>query len=566
MLDINVSGLTQTFGYRPIFDNAEFHVNSGEKVAIVGENGSGKSTIFRLIQKEETPTKGLVAIRNNATVGYLPQGLPVVEEGTSVREFLSDAFGVGAVRASMRKLEAAMCNPNTSAEMMEKVMAQYGNLQTTFENSGGYAIDSEIDKVAANMGLTDFVEQDFNSLSPGQKTIVSLCQVMLKKPDILLLDEPTNHLDIQALNWLEAFVKGFPGSVVMVSHDRYFLDRTVDKIFAIDGAKVKTYFGDYTHYAQEAAAERAIQQQAYVTQQKEIAGIEDSIRKNRAWGAASGEKAYRKAKQLERTLDQMDKVEKPTEQRDIALNFNQQSRSGNDVLKIEEGLFSYDGSNLILCGANLELHYKDRVCLVGENGCGKSTILGVVLGALPLEAGAVTLGSNVKIGYLPQEIKFENENATVLEEFQKHSTGTITQAYNRLAGFRFFGEEVKKRLKDLSGGERVRLKFAELVQSDVNFLILDEPTNHLDIRNREVLEEALNAFGGTVLMVSHDRYFINQVATRIEELSEGTLTTYDGDYDYYLEKKSGGQTPLSQGSQSGPQKVLRREEKKNALR
>ena len=415
---------------------------------------------------------------------------------------------------------------------------------------------SNIEKMAGNLKITELLDQEYNSLSGGQKTIACLARMLLQKPDILLLDEPTNHLDIPTLGWLEDFIKGYSGSVVLVSHDRYFLDRTIDKVFAIADGKIKTYFGNYTQYVEALAVEREAQEQAYVTQQKKIAGMEETIRKNRAWGAQSSEKAYRVAKQLERRIDEMDKVEKPKAQKDIALNFSQETRSGNDVLVLEDLYFSYDGDDIILGGASLDLEYQDKVCLIGKNGCGKSTVLKIVLGQLEGYEGRVVIGSNVKIGYLPQHVSFENEDVTILQEFQKHFSGSLTQAYSTLASFHFYGEEVQKRISSLSGGEKVRLKFAELVQNDVNFLVLDEPTNHLDVRNREILEEALNRFEGTLLFVSHDRYFINKVANRVVELEDGEFTNYLGNYDYYREHAT--RLPSEGAEQTGPKKVLKK--------
>lgn len=557
MLDVELSNVTLNYGFKNILDGATFQVNSGDKVAIVGDNGTGKTTIFNLIYGIDTPTSGIVSKRKEATVGFLRQIAPDADAGITVREFLGKAYGdIFELQARMRELESVMGNPSTSASDLEKAMNAYGKVQDLFQTQGGYEVESNIEKMAANLKISDILDQEYNSLSGGQKTIACLAQMLLLKPDILLLDEPTNHLDIPTLGWLEQFIKGYPGAVVLVSHDRYFLDKTISKIFAISDGKIKTYLGNYTQYVEAVAAERELQAQAYVTQQKKIADMEDTIRKNRAWGAQSSEKAYRVAKQLERRIDEMDKVQKPKTQRDIALSFTADTRSGNDVLKLEDLCFAYDDDEIILCGANLSLNYQDKVCLLGKNGCGKSTILKIVLGQIKNYEGQVTIGSNVKIGYLPQHVSFEDEKVTILQEFQKHFSGTLTQAYSTLAAFHFYGEEVNKRISSLSGGEKVRLKFAELVQDDVNFLVLDEPTNHLDVRNREILEEALGSFSGTVLFVSHDRYFINKVANRVVELEGGELTDYLGNYDFYHEHVVS--PPQDGPSEQGPKKVLKR--------
>lgn len=535
MLDVELGNVTLNYGFKNILSGATFQVNSGDKVAIVGDNGTGKTSIFNLIAGVEKPTSGTVAKRKDATIGFLTQIAPEIKDNLSVRDFLRTAYSnISEIQDKMHQLESVMSNPKVSAQELEGAMSSYGNLQELFLAKGGYEVESNIEKMAGNLKISELLNHDYNSLSGGQKTIVCLACMLLKNPDILLLDEPTNHLDIPTLGWLEGFIKSYTGSVILISHDRYFLDRTVNKIFAIADGKIKTYFGNYSQYVEALALELEAQEQAYVTQQKKISDMEETIRKNRAWGAQSSEKAYRVAKQLERRIDEMDKVEKPKGTKDIALSFTQESRSGNDVLTIRDLTFAY-GEDIILCGADMELDYQDKVCLIGKNGTGKSTVLKIVLGELTDYDGEVILGSNVKIGYLPQNVSFENEDITILDEFKKHFVGSLTKVYSTLAAFHFFGEEVNKRISSLSGGEKVRLKFAELVQNDVNFLILDEPTNHLDIKNREILEEALNKFEGTLLFVSHDRYFINKVVNRVVELDDGEFTSYLGNYDYYHE-------------------------------
>lgn len=540
MLDVELGNVTLNYGFKNILSGATFQVNSGDKVAIVGNNGTGKTSIFNLIAGIEKPTSGSVSKRKDATIGFLTQIAPETQDDMNVREFLKTAYSnIAEIQEKMHELESVMSDPNISKRELEKAMSSYGNLQEMFLNKGGYEVESNIEKMAGNLKISDLLEHDYNSLSGGQKTIVCLACMLLKNPDILLLDEPTNHLDIPTLGWLEGFIKGYTGSVILISHDRYFLDRTVNKIFAILDGKIKTYFGNYSQYIEALSLELEAQEQAYVTQQKKISDMEETIRKNRAWGAQSSEKAYRVAKQLERRIDEMDKVEKPKAQKDIALSFTQESRSGNDVLTIHDLTFAY-GDDIILCGANMELDYQDKVCLIGKNGSGKSTVLKIVLDQLTEYDGEVILGSNVNIGYLPQNVSFEDEDITILDEYKKHFVGSLTKVYSTLAAFHFFGEEVNKRISSLSGGEKVRLKFAELVQNDVNFLILDEPTNHLDIKNREILEEALNNFAGTLLFVSHDRYFINKVANRVVELDDGEFTSYLGNYDYYHEHSNRG--------------------------
>ena len=563
MQDIELSNVSLNYGFsKSVLDGATMTVNSGEKVALVGDNGTGKTSILRLIAGEETPSLGTVSKRRDATIGYLRQTPMSVNGDLTVRQFIEYQNGeLGKLAFKLHELETKLAESSFSPKQMELIMQEYGNVQAKFMDLDGYSISSKIDKVA------ELLDQNFNDLSGGQKTIVSLATTLLSHPDILLLDEPTNHLDIQMLEGLQRLVKNYPGSVILISHDRYFLDQTVDRVISIQDGKLKSYPGNYTDFVEAYEAERELQAQAYVTQQKQIEGMKDTIRKNRAWGAASSEKAYRVAKQLERRIEEMDKVERPKTQRDIPLSFTQESRSGNDVLSLEAVFFSYgEGAEEqpILMGANLGVQYGDRVCLVGKNGSGKSTILKLILGELEAQEGKVETGSNVKVGYLPQQVTFESEDVTLLEEFSKHCTGGQTQVRSTLAAYGFKSDDVFKRISSLSGGEKVRLKFAELVQDDVNLLILDEPTNHLDIRSREALEKALAEFAGTEIFVSHDRYFINKVANRVAELEDGELTDFIGNYDEYREQKArsnpfsgpgGGTGPSKSG---GPQKVLRR--------
>ncbi len=372
MQDIELSNVSLNYGFaKTVLDGATMTLNSGEKIALVGDNGTGKTSILRLIAGEETPTSGMVSKRRDATIGYLKQTPVGVKGDMSVRQFIEYRNGeLGMLAFKLHELENKLADSSLDPKEMDRVMREYGNVQAKFMDLDGYSVSSQIDKVAADMGITDLLDQNYNDLSGGQKTIVSLATTLLSHPDVLLLDEPTNHLDIQMLEWLQGFVKSYPGSVILISHDRYFLDQVVDRVV-------------YTDFVEAYEAERELQAQAYVTQQKQIEGMKDTIRKNRAWGAASSEKAYRVAKQLERRIEEMDKVERPKTPKDMPLSFTQESRSGNDVLKLEDVFFSYgEGAEEqpILMGANLDVQYGDRVCLVGKNGSGKSTILKLILG------------------------------------------------------------------------------------------------------------------------------------------------------------------------------------------
>jgi len=410
---ISVNNLTFGYdgSYNNVFEDVSFNIDTDWKLGLIGRNGKGKTTFLRLLLGKYE-YKGTIS--KNVDVDYFP-------------------FEV--------------TNKNRmSIEIVNEIAP----------NANDWEIIKELNLLNSDI---EILYRNFNLLSGGEQIKILLISLFLKGNNFLLIDEPTNHLDIPTLGWLESFIKSYTGSVILISHDRYFLDRTVNKIFAIADGKIKTYFGNYSQYVEALALELEAQEQAYVTQQKKISDMEETIRKNRAWGAQSSEKAYRVAKQLERRIDEMDKVEKPKGTKDIALSFTQESRSGNDVLTIRDLTFAY-GEDIILCGADMELDYQDKVCLIGKNGTGKSTVLKIVLGELTDYDGEVILGSNVKIGYLPQNVSFENEDITILDEFKKHFVGSLTKVYSTLAAFHFFGEEVNKRISSLSGGEKVRLKFA----------------------------------------------------------------------------------------------------------
>lgn len=531
---LSCQNIHKAFGDHIVLANASFHIEDREKAAIVGINGAGKSTLLKIIIGELPPDDGQVILTRGKTIGYLAQHQEMTSNNTIFDELLTVKQDILAIEARMRELEQSM--KHTEGEALASLMDTYDRLNHTFEQQNGYAWKSEITGVLKGLG---FAESEFSktvdTLSGGQKTRVSLGKLLLSRPDIILLDEPTNHLDMNSITWLETFLMNYQGAVMIVSHDRYFLNRVVTKIIEIDQGTVTTFSGNYTDYAQKKAQLRDAQLQAYLNQQREIKHQEEVIARLKSFNR---EKSIRRAESREKMLDKMDVLEKPKEARtDMHIQLEPRYPSGNDVLTVERLCKSFPPQTLF-SDLNFEIKRGERVALIGSNGTGKTTILKILNGVLPADAGEFSLGARVKIGYYDQEHHVLHMEKTVFEELSDaYPTLTNTKIRNVLAAFLFTGDDVFKRIKDLSGGERGRVSLAKLMLSEANFLILDEPTNHLDIVSKEILEEALNQYTGTVLFVSHDRYFINMTATRILELSEQSLTNYIGNYDYYVEKK-----------------------------
>ena len=512
---------------------ASFHIEEREKAAIVGINGAGKSTLLKIIMGELAADDGQVIITKGKTIGCLAQHQEMESNGTIFQELVTVKQDVLDLEARIRSLELSMKHAE-GAELQE-LMDNYARLNHDFEQKNGYAWKSEITGVLKGLG---FSEEDFekhvNTLSGGQKTRVSLGKLLLSRPDIIMLDEPTNHLDMDSIAWLETFLMNYQGAVIIVSHDRYFLNRVVTKIVEIDQGNVTTFTGNYTAYAQKKAMLREAQMQAYLNQQREIKHQEEVIAKLKSFNR---EKSIKRAESREKMLDKIEVLERPTEVKaDMHIELEPQIVSGEDVLTVE-GLSKAFPPQTLFSHLDFEIKRGERVALIGNNGTGKTTILKIINGVVPADAGEIRLGSRVRIGYYDQEHHVLHMEKTVFEEISDaYPTLTNTKIRNVLAAFLFTGDDVFKRISDLSGGERGRVSLAKLMLSEANFLILDEPTNHLDIVSKEVLEQALNRYTGTVFFVSHDRYFINTVATRILDLAE-TLTNYIGNYDYYLEKK-----------------------------
>lgn len=530
---LSVQNVSKAFSEKTILKNASFHIEDHEKAAIVGINGAGKSTLLKIIVGEMQADEGTVTLSKGKTLGYLAQHQDLHSSRTIYEELLSVRQNLIDLEKRIRETELSM--KHLEGDALEQQMNLYSSLTHQFEMENGYAYQSELVGVLKGLG---FEEADFSreisTLSGGQKTRVALGKLLLLNPDIILLDEPTNHLDMASISWLETYLLNYKGAVVIVSHDRYFIDKIARKVIEVDQTRVMSFLGNYTDYAAKKEQLRIAAWHAYVNQQREIKHQEAVIEKLRSFNR---EKSIRRAESREKMLDKIEVLEKPSEARaDMKMILTPYRESGNDVLTVKGLSKSFD--NLMLF-QNLDFEIKrgEHVAIIGDNGTGKTTILKLINGLLPVDSGTIQLGSHVEIGYYDQEHHVLHMEKTLFEEISDdYPYLTNTQIRNTLAAFLFTGEDVFKRIGDLSGGERGRVSLAKLMLSESNFLILDEPTNHLDITSKEILESALNAYSGTVLYVSHDRYFINRTATRILDLTAQRLVNYGGNYDYYLEK------------------------------
>ena len=526
--------INKAFGTNVILKDASFHIEEKEKAAIVGINGAGKSTLLKIIMKQIPADSGEVILAKDRTIGYLAQHEEVSSGNTIYEELLEVKQDIFELERHIRTLELQM--KSQSGGELEQTLELYNRLNTEFEQKNGYACKSEIVGVLKGLGFTeDEFSKQVDTLSGGQKTRVALGKLLLAKPDLILLDEPTNHLDMQSIAWLENFLINYSGAVIIVAHDRYFLNRVVSKVIEIDHAKATTFLGNYSAYSEKKAQLRDSQLKAWMNQQREIKHQQEVIDKLKSFNR---EKSIKRAESREKMLEKMEVLDRPdTEVQELKLSLEPRFPSGNDVLRVE-GLAKSFGDHTLFTDLDFEIKRGERVALIGNNGTGKTTILKIINELLAADAGSFTLGSKVCIGYYDQEHHVLHMEKTLFEEISDdYPTLTNTEIRNVLAAFLFTGDDVFKRISDLSGGERGRVSLAKLMLSEANFLILDEPTNHLDILSKEILEQALNRYTGTVFYVSHDRYFINQTATRILELTGNTLVNYIGNYDYYLEKK-----------------------------
>lgn len=550
MIEIAVQNLKKYYGANEVLSNVHLELKTGERIGIVGKNGCGKSTLFKILAGIEPYDEGMVTFRKGIQIGYLDQ-LPHYPSEYTVEAVLKTAFeNLINLSLQMKDLEAIMSSPNTTGELMEKTVNTYATIQHDYEALGGYEMDERINRIKIGLRFhDDFMSQPFHSLSGGEKTRVILARILLEDLDVLLLDEPTNHLDVASIEWLEDYLSTYKGSVVIVSHDRFFLDKVVTQVVEIENKESSLYHGNYSYYTEEKERRTLLQLEAYEQQQKKIKSMEEAIQRFRDWGTrADNEKFFKKAKSMEKRLDKMDKIDRPGKDRKMKLSLEASHRSGKEVLTIKELSKSFE--QCLFTHLDLQVFFGDRVVLLGANGCGKTTLLQMVMSQfiedhnMPLHGikdikqdhGIIKIGSRVKIGYHDQNVAFSKEDISIIDCFRDQYPMPEGEARQKLARFLFYGEDVFKKVHQLSGGEKSRLKLCLLLHQDVNFLVLDEPTNHLDMLSREILEEALLEYTGTILFVSHDRYFINKLSTRVMDIDNKELKTYEGDYAYYKEE------------------------------
>jgi ATP-binding cassette, subfamily F, member 3 len=538
MLTVNCQNVKKYNAAQLVLENVTFELLHGEKAALVGRNGCGKTTLLRMVAKLDNPDEGMLSVRKNARIGYLEQN-PGWETGLTVRAVLADGFKeLLDCRERMSMLESAMSSTDTSPEQLETQLAEYAKLQERFEREGGYELDARIDQVAQGLGIPgEWYGRTYHSLSGGEKTKVGLASQLLREPELLLLDEPTNHLDMAAVEWLEEFLRKYAGTCLIVSHDRYFLDRVVTKIVELEDGESTVFHTDYTGYVKE-KEELLIRQFAdYQEQQKKIKKMRETIKQLLEWGRIGDNgKFFRRAANMQRALDRMEKLKRPAvDRKEAEFGLQPLERSGKQVVVIDRVRKQFE-QRAVLGGVTGELLYGEKVMLIGDNGSGKSTLLKLILGEVAPDSGSVRLGSRVEAGYLAQQQAPPHPGQSVLDYFRTEAGMEEGEARGRLAAYLFYGAEVFKSVGQLSGGEWTRLRLALLVHRKPNLLILDEPTNHMDIASREALEEALEDYPGTVLIVTHDRYLINRLAQKIWELDQGTLGVYLGGFDEYKEE------------------------------
>lgn len=522
--------ISKAFGTKEILRDVNFHVNEKEKIAIVGINGSGKTTLLKIIMGEETADNGQIILAKDTAIGYLSQHQDISFDNTIYGEMLAAKQYIVDLEANIRRLEHDM--KHAEGEELEKILETYNRLSSKYDRDNGYSYESEITGVLKGLGFgPDDYDRHINTLSGGQKMRIALGRLLLTRPDIIILDEPTNHLDMPSISWLESFLSSYPGSVIIVSHDRYFIDRIATSIIEIDNKKATVYHGNYTYYAEKRAEIRANMMKAYLNQQQEIKHQEAVITKLKQFNR---EKSIKRAESREKMLDKVEVLDKPAEiASEMRLSLEPSVESGNDVLTVTHLSKSF-GNNCLFDNLDFDIKRGEKVALIGGNGTGKTTILKIINHIVTKDNGTIALGSRVHIGYYDQEHQVLSLHKTIFEEISDaYPDLTNTKIRNVLAAFLFTGDDVFKKIEDLSGGERGRVSLAKLMLSPANFLVLDEPTNHLDIQSKGILEDAIRNYTGTVLVVSHDRYFINRIATRILELKDQQLYSFIGNYDYY---------------------------------
>ncbi|MBC2175416.1 ABC-F family ATP-binding cassette domain-containing protein [Listeria booriae] len=540
MTIVALNNVTKRFTGDLILEKISLQVEEGERIGLIGRNGEGKSTILKIIARLETVDDGIVSVKRSATVGLLNQ-MPNVSGNAIVRDYLRTAFAdVLALQAELTELEQRM-----TTDMSERLLAQYGEKQARFIDLGGYNLDTNMDKILHGLGISHLAEKFWEQLSGGEQTKVSLAKMLLEEPDLLLLDEPTNHLDLQAVDWLTQFLRAYKGTVLVVSHDRYFLDEVVQKIVELENKELITYHTNFSGYLVEREERLLKEFRDYKDQQKKIKKMQQAIKRLRQWAMEANppnDALFRRAKNMEKALARIDVLKKPAlEQKNMRLEFEESKRSGEDVV-IFDAVWKQFGDRVLFDGLDCHIRQKERVAIVGNNGAGKSTFLKMVLGEVAPDVGTVHVGTvhvgpSVDIAYLSQHMDVGDENQTVLEAFRDKVAVVEGDARHMLATFLFYGEMVFRKVANLSGGERMRLSLAQFMNQPVNTLLLDEPTNHLDIASREVLEEALRNFEGTIITISHDRFFMDQICDRTLWLENGEIVSYGGNYSYASEKR-----------------------------
>lgn len=530
MLEIVLNNVNKSYGNKQIIKNVNFEIKTNEKVALIGPNGCGKTTILRLINREENPTSGDVFIRKDAKVEMLTQYPREYLNEIIVKDIIYDSFKeILEIENKLKDIEQKMIKE--TGDKLNKLINKYSTLQEKFINIGGYEIDSKIDKLVAAFKVENLLSKKYKTLSGGEKTIINLIAILLRDPDILLLDEPTNHLDIDMLEWLEKYLSNCNKTIIIVSHDRYFLDKVVKKTILIDNGEEEIFNGNYSYFLKE-NEERVMREfNEYKNQQKQIEAMKKAIKRLKEYGKLAypcGEKFFRRAASIEKRLEKIDVLDKPKKEDRINLTFNFDQRGSNKIVELNNYNMSI-GDKELFNKVNLLISYQERICIMGKNGTGKSTFIKHLIN----RDENIKIGPQIKIGYIPQEIVFEDENISVIEEARKYFSGYEEHLRSALVKFLFYSEGIFTRLNKLSGGERLRLKLFCLMQQDNNLLVLDEPTNHIDINTKEVLEEALNNYKGTIIVISHDRYFINKIASRILMVDNKKLKSYIGNYDDY---------------------------------
>lgn len=538
MIICSLKNVTQTYGANTIFSDITCEIKENERIGLIGRNGEGKTTLLDLMARKTDPTEGAISWKKNVSVGLLQQS-PDIEDNKKVEALLSEVFApLNVLKKKMIDMESAMAT-EADPDKLTRHIEKYGVLQEKFQEDGGYEIDSQIRRIMSGLEITDLAGKEWCQLSGGERTKVGLAQLLLKAPDLLLLDEPTNHLDLFAIEWLTDFIKSYPGTVVIVSHDRYFLDETVTSILEMDQGELIRYYTNYSNYVKEREVRLLQEFQQYQDQQKKMKKMRETIKRLKEWANQANppnDGLHRRAKSMEKALARMETLKKPIlEQKKIDLDFHMNKRSGKDVVVIE-GLSKKFNEKSLLTNVNMHVRFKERIAIIGENGCGKSTLLKMILQTEKFDNGAIQLGSNLSVGFLSQHMLEINGERSIIDEFRDQVQVTEGDARGILAKFLFYGKTVFQRVSSLSGGEQMRLRLAQLVHQDHNLLILDEPTNHLDIESKEVLEDALEQFDGTIIAVSHDRYFLDRLFPLTYLVVDEKLNRFEGSFTFARKK------------------------------